>query len=100
MPFNGWINFFHIVGSIKSLVIGIIAFSPGFIPPAPGIGQPRIFVSQGENDSVLPVDHTSRRWVPPLKREGHDVTYREFPGQHTVPASVAVEALTWLRWQR
>ena len=80
------------------LFSGIIAFSPGFIPQAPRVGGPRIFVSHGESDSVLPIERTSRRLVPPLKRDGYDVTYREFPGPHTVPASVAREALTWLGW--
>ncbi|WP_461187720.1 alpha/beta hydrolase [Arthrobacter sp. Z4-13] len=38
----------------------VIAFSPGFVPPVPHAGQPRVFVSHGDSDSVLPIDRTSR----------------------------------------
>ncbi|MDQ0674163.1 phospholipase/carboxylesterase [Pseudarthrobacter siccitolerans] len=77
----------------------IIAFSPGFVPPVPRSGQPRIFVSHGDSDSVLPIDRTSRRLVPVLQAGGYDVTYREFSGPHTVPAGIAQEAVDWLGWQ-
>lgn len=82
-----------------NLFSDIIAFSPGFIPPAPRVGRPRVFISHGETDSVLPIGRTSRRVVSLLEREGYDVTYREFPGPHTVPAPIAEEAITWLGWQ-
>jgi phospholipase/carboxylesterase len=78
------------------LFSSIIAFSPGFIPPAPRLGRPGIFVSHGDSDTVLPIDRTSHRLVPLLKRDGYDVTYREFPGHHTVPAPIARQAITWL----
>lgn len=74
----------------------IIAFSPGFVPPGPRVGKPGIFVSHGDADAVLPIDRTSRRLVPALREEGFDVRYREFSGPHTVPASIAQEALQWL----
>lgn len=74
----------------------VIAFSPGFLPPAPRVGKPAIFVSHGGEDRVLPIDRTSRRLVPALKKDGYDVSYREFKGPHTVPASIAREAIDWL----
>lgn len=77
----------------------ILAFSPGFAPPVPRNGKPRIFVSHGDADSVLPVDRTSRRLVPALKAAGYDVTYREFQGPHTVPAPIVQEAVDWLDWK-
>ncbi|MBT2519997.1 alpha/beta hydrolase [Arthrobacter sp. ISL-28] len=61
----------------------IIAFSPGFLPPAPRVGKPAIFVSHGDGDRVLPIDRTSRRLVPALEKDGYDVYYREFRGPHT-----------------
>jgi phospholipase/carboxylesterase len=82
-----------------NLFSSIIAFSPGFIPPATRVGQPRVFLSHGDGDSVLPINRTSRRLVPLLRRIGYDVTYREFHGPHTVPAPIAQEAITWLGWQ-
>jgi phospholipase/carboxylesterase len=74
----------------------LIAFSPGFITPAPPIGRPPIFLSHGTEDQVLPIDVTSRRIVPRLKSAGYTVTFREFDGPHAVPEPVAREAFEWL----
>ncbi|MGM0931010.1 MAG: alpha/beta hydrolase [Actinomycetota bacterium] len=74
----------------------IIAFSPGFIPPAPRVGKPAVFVSHGEADPVLPIGSTSRRIVPALRRDGYDVDYAEFPGKHTIPADIVRGAVAWL----
>ena len=73
----------------------VIAFSPGFMAPAQRRGKPPIFVSHGVSDRVLPIERCSRRIVPQLNREGYEVRYREFDGPHTVPYSVAREALDW-----
>jgi phospholipase/carboxylesterase len=73
-----------------------LAFSPGFIPPGGDtIGKPRMFVSHGTADQILPIASCSRRMVPELKREGYDVTYREFDGPHTVPREMIEEGLRW-----
>ena len=74
----------------------MIAFSPGFITPAPPSGRPPIFVSHGTEDQVLGIDVTSRLIVPRLRSAGYTVTYREFAGPHTVPTPIAREALEWL----
>ncbi len=73
----------------------LIAFSPGFMAPAQRRGKPPVFVSHGTRDGVLPIRETSRRIVPELERDDYEVTYREFDGPHTVPPSVAREALHW-----
>lgn len=71
----------------------VLAFSPGFIPPgSQSNGQPRIFVSHGRNDTVLPIASCSRRIVPGLTQAGYNVTYREFEGPHTVPREIMQEA--------
>jgi predicted esterase len=44
---------------------------------------------------VLPIERCSRKIVPQLEREGYEVRYREFDGPHTVPETVAREALQW-----
>ncbi len=75
----------------------VIAFSPGFARPPRRQGNPRIFVSHGRADRVLPIDACSRALVPRLERAGYEVTYREFDGPHTIPPAVADEALRWLR---
>ena len=73
----------------------VLAFSPGFMVPAGRSGTPRVFVSHGTRDEVLPIDRCSRRIVPQLKRAGYDIRYREFEGGHAVPPDVAREAMGW-----
>jgi predicted esterase len=73
----------------------VIAFSPGFIAPAGQKGAPRLFISHGIRDQVLPIERCSRRIVPQVKSAGYDVSYREFDGAHTVPAEIAREAHEW-----
>src|SRR5215207_8639832 len=73
----------------------VIAFSPGFMAPATRRGKPPVFVSHGARDRVLPIERCSRRIVPQLDRAGYQVRYREFDGPHTVPESIAREALRW-----
>jgi predicted esterase len=76
----------------------VIAFSPGFVPAAARVGRPRIFISHGVTDRILPIDRTSRRVVPTLQQDGYDVTYLEFDGAHTVPYDIALQAAEWLGW--
>ncbi|MGY1772113.1 alpha/beta hydrolase [Blastococcus sp. SYSU D00813] len=75
----------------------VLAFSPGFVA-APGVvGRPRVWVSHGTGDRVLPVDRCGRRVVADLTRAGYDVTYEEFDGGHVVTPDLVVAALdSWL----
>jgi len=73
----------------------VIAFSPGFVAPISPHGQPRIFITHGTRDDVLPIDACSRRIVPLLRRAEYDVAYEEFDGPHTLPAETAQRAVTW-----
>ncbi|KAL4430564.1 hypothetical protein ABPG77_005804 [Micractinium sp. CCAP 211/92] len=73
----------------------IAAFSPGFMRPPSYEGKPLVYVSHGVHDRVLRIDYCSRALVPRLEALGYPVTYREFDGPHSVPSSVAKEALTW-----
>jgi phospholipase/carboxylesterase len=73
----------------------VLAFSPGFAAPARRVCSPRVFVSHGTRDAVLPIDRCSRRIVPALQRAGYDVAYREFDGGHTVPPEVVDDAANW-----
>jgi phospholipase/carboxylesterase len=73
----------------------ILAFSPGVLSPVAVAGKPRIFISHGIGDTVMPIDDTSRRFVPRLKGLGYDVTYREYDGRHGVPADVVKAGFEW-----
>ncbi len=63
--------------------------------PAGQQGKPRVYVSHGTGDRVLPIDRCSRKIVPQLRRAGYDVRYHEFNGPHTVPVEIAQEAADW-----
>jgi phospholipase/carboxylesterase len=63
----------------------VVAFSPGFLAPGKRHGRPRLFLSHGTDDEVLPIGPCSRRIVPQLRRAGYDVTYREFDGPWSAP---------------
>lgn len=72
-----------------------VAFSPGFMAPGGQRGAPRVFVSHGTRDAVLPIDRCSRKIVPQLRGAGYEVTYREFDGAHQIPHEIAAEAVRW-----
>jgi phospholipase/carboxylesterase len=74
----------------------IVAFSPGFAAPAGPRGRPRILVTHGIHDAVLPIGRCSRRLVPRLREAGYDVTYEEFDGGHVVTPGHGRRALAWL----
>ena len=59
-------------------------------------GTPRIFISHGTKDQILPIDQCSRRLVPILHQSSYDVQYHEFDGPHTVPPDIARQAVDWL----
>lgn len=73
----------------------LMAFSPGVMQPAEANGKPRIFISHGTLDTVMPIDDTSRKFVPRLKSLGYDVTYREYEGKHVFPPEIRQEAYSW-----
>jgi predicted esterase len=73
----------------------IMAFSPGVMQPAEVHGKPKIFISHGLSDPIMPIDVTSRKFVPRLKGLGYDVTYREYEGRHGVTPAVVREGFEW-----
>ncbi len=74
----------------------VVAFSPGFIIEAQPLGKPRFYISHGTRDHILPIDNCGRRVVAALKARGYEVTFREFNGDHEIPAAVAREGLSWV----
>lgn len=78
----------------------LVAYSPGFVAAAePIVGKPRIFVSHGVQDGILPVSASRDHIVPTLRNQGYTVTYHEFDGDHTVTWDVANASLAWLLGQ-
>jgi phospholipase/carboxylesterase len=74
----------------------IVAFSPGFIGPCQPRDKPRVFISHGIADTVLPIEPCSRTIVRQLRGAGYPVVYQEFEGGHTIPPQVAQSAVNWL----
>jgi phospholipase/carboxylesterase len=75
----------------------VLAFSPGFVAPPGREGRPRVWISHGTGDRVLPVDRCGRRVSRDLAAAGYDVTYEEFDGGHVVTPDLVTAALeTWL----
>jgi predicted esterase len=73
----------------------VVAFSPGFIVGGPVNGKPKIFITHGTRDVVLPIETTSRQIVPQLRNIGYDVEYYEFDGGHGVTPTLLSQAMTW-----
>lgn len=73
----------------------IIAFSPGFAYTLQKNGKPSVFISHGVHDAVLPIDPCGRRIVPQLQRQGLEVNYTEFEGQHEIPPRISESAVEW-----
>ena len=73
----------------------LMAFSPGLMQPPDARGRPHVFISHGTSDQTMPIDDTSRKFVPRLKALGYDVTYREFDGRHMLPPEIGHDAFEW-----
>ncbi len=73
----------------------VLAFSPGFVVTPSVKGRPRIFISHGTRDSVLPIDLCGRRLAAGLSSDGYAVTFHEFDGGHSVPPDVAALGFRW-----
>lgn len=73
----------------------VVAFAPGSIRPVMPRGKPRIFVSHGTRDSILPAEISRRGIVPKLRTAGYDVTYRETGLDHEVDWAISVEMMEW-----
>jgi predicted esterase len=83
----------------RDLFTHIIANSPGFITfhdrKASG-RRPKIYVSHGRQDPILPFERAGARVVGQLRSDGHSVQFREFDGGHSVPVDVTAEAVRFI----
>jgi predicted esterase len=77
------------------LAEAVLAFSPGFEAAPQRVGRPRIWISHGTDDTVLPIDRCSRKLVRRLSSENYEVHYEEFGGGHVVPPWAVTDAFAW-----
>lgn len=75
----------------------VVAFSPGFVVNGVTSGNPRIFISHGTHDHILPIARCGRRIAFELTSRGYNVTFREFDGNHEIPDDIAREGLRFIR---
>jgi phospholipase/carboxylesterase len=74
----------------------LMAWSPGFSDPEePIVGQPRVLVSHGSEDRVLPARLTRLGLVPMFEMDGYDVTYLEFTGRHELTDEIVRQSFDW-----
>ncbi|HKY42171.1 MAG TPA: hypothetical protein VJM50_03700 [Pyrinomonadaceae bacterium] len=78
------------------LFSSVVAFSPGFVIDGTPHSKPRVFISHGTNDGILPIDRCGRRIASGLKARGYDVTFREFDGDHEIPGDIVREGLRFV----
>jgi phospholipase/carboxylesterase len=71
----------------------IVAFSPGFVVPGRPAGKPRVFISHGTRDEILPIAQCGRRIAAELRANQYDVTFREFVGGHEIPEAIQREGI-------
>lgn len=92
-------------GGTYSLAVGrangdlfskVVAYSPGFLIDIEPKGKPPILITHGTQDTVLPIDPTSRTIVPILRNAGYTVEFREFTGGHAVPQSAVNDVVKGL----
>jgi len=73
----------------------IYAGAPGVMQPIEANGKPPIFISHGRQDPTMPIDETSRKFVPRLKALGYEITYKEYDGRHQLPPETLREVIEW-----
>lgn len=66
----------------------VIAYSPGGLLPVAATGNPRLVITHGRADPVLPFRTTDEVIVPWLRANGYNVDYDPFDGGHRVPLEV------------
>jgi phospholipase/carboxylesterase len=75
-----------------------LGFSPGFLVPGARVGSPKVFISHGRRDTILPIERCGRRIAAGLQGDGYPVTMREFDGGHQLPDDVLTEAAAFAGW--
>jgi len=73
----------------------VIGHSPGFIIPGSVHGRPKIYISHGRQDTVLPIDQCGRRVAQQLEREAYVLRFDEFDGGHKASPEIRETAMQW-----
>jgi predicted esterase len=83
----------------RALFTRIVGNSPGFITRYDrdaGGPRPKIYISHGHQDQILPYEYAGPRVAAQLRSDGYPVQFRDFQGGHTVPVDVANEVVEFV----
>jgi len=75
----------------------VIAHSPGFIIADNWHGKPKVFVSHGHQDEILPFDRCGAVINERLKKQGYNPRFDVFDGGHTASPELRSAALAWFK---
>jgi phospholipase/carboxylesterase len=75
----------------------VIAHSPGFIIANNWHGKPKVYISHGTADTVLPFDRCGKVIADRLEHEGYNPRFDVFDGGHTASPELRSAALAWLK---
>jgi predicted esterase len=73
----------------------VVGHSAGFVIPATPHGKPKVFLSHGRQDTILPIDQCGRRIAAQLRRDGYDLRFEEFEGGHQATPEMREIAMQW-----
>jgi len=98
----GSIMSFAVALTQPNAVRGIVAHS-GYIPESvslqfawPQLASLSVFVAHGLHDPVIPIEK-ARRTQELLSKTGADLTYKEYPIQHTISEESLADLSQWLQ---
>jgi len=73
----------------------IIGHSAGFIVPGAVHGRPKVYMSHGRQDTILPIDQCGRRIAAQLTRQAYVLRFDEFDGGHMASPEIREAAVSW-----
>lgn len=74
----------------------IVANSPGFCMPACRVDLPRVLITHGRQDRILPFDITGSRLAVQLDQAGYSVTFHAYDDGHTLTPEVIAWSLVFM----
>jgi phospholipase/carboxylesterase len=73
----------------------VIGHSAGFIVPGSVHGRPKVYLSHGRQDTILPIDQCGRRIASQLTRQAYVLRFDEFDGGHMASPEIRETAVSW-----
>ncbi|MES2603988.1 MAG: phospholipase [Pseudomonadota bacterium] len=75
----------------------VVAHSPGFIIADNWHGKPKVYISHGTKDEVLPFDRCGAAIAARLEKAGYAPRFDVFEGGHTASPEIRSAAMAWMK---